>query len=210
MFFTDGQPNCGRYSTQQSIVENLKIYKEEANFQYPIHTYAFGQYTNCTSDLLYQIADMFDGMFGYIQDAKTVGTIFINGIAYTLCTAANSFLLQVSIDDKVITPCHHWNEGSFGSIKLPSLRYGQSTDILFNLKGLLKADSKVRVTYSAQHKGKLNFPMEKELHLEKCQVSENEDHQMRFETVKLFKKILNDFKPLGVEGLHKDTKLFVE
>jgi hypothetical protein len=37
-------------------------------------------------------------MFGYIQDAKTLGTIFINGIAYTLCTAVSSFILDVELD----------------------------------------------------------------------------------------------------------------
>lgn len=73
-------------------------------FRYPIHTFAFGQYNACTSDLMYQISDIFCGMFGYIQDAKTVGTIFINGIAYTLCTAVNSMNMYVILDDQLIKP----------------------------------------------------------------------------------------------------------
>lgn len=43
-------------------------------------------------------------MFGYIQDAKTLGTIFINGIAYILCTAATQFHLIVELDGKIIMP----------------------------------------------------------------------------------------------------------
>jgi len=37
-------------------------------------------------------------MFGYIQDAKTVGTIFINGIAYTMCNAKTSITVNVKVD----------------------------------------------------------------------------------------------------------------
>jgi hypothetical protein len=45
-------------------------------------------------------------MFGYIQDAKTLGTIFINGIAYILCSAATKLLLNVKLDGKIIEPYH--------------------------------------------------------------------------------------------------------
>lgn len=97
MFFTDGQPNCGIQSTKD-IISSIEKYKKDQKFRYPIHTYAFGQYTACTSDLMLQVANSFDGMFGYIQDAKTLGTIFINGIAYTICNAACSVKMQVELD----------------------------------------------------------------------------------------------------------------
>lgn len=130
-----------------------------------MHTFAFGQYTNCTSDLMYQIANIFDGMFGYIQDAKTVGTIFINGIAYTLCTAVNSMLMYVELDGEIIKPTINWAEDD-GKIKLPGLRYGQSADILFDLKKhKIKKDSKLKVVYSASYKGRQEFPVTKELKL---------------------------------------------
>lgn len=104
MFFTDGQPNCGKYSTASGIITGLETEKANMKFKYPIHTYAFGQYTACTSSLLLSIANNFDGMFGYIQDAKTLGTIFINGLAYTLTNAATSVYLMVSLDGKNILP----------------------------------------------------------------------------------------------------------
>lgn len=66
MFFTDGQPNCGKYSTSKLIIDNLRLEKARMGFKYPIHTFAFGQYTACTSDLLLAISNDFDGMFGYI------------------------------------------------------------------------------------------------------------------------------------------------
>lgn len=93
LFFTDGQPNSGKFSDPKGIVENIEKLKVQNKFRYPLHTFAFGQYTACTSSLMFDIAKVFDGMFGYIQDAKTLGTIFINGIAYTLCNAATSVLL---------------------------------------------------------------------------------------------------------------------
>jgi hypothetical protein len=94
MFFTDGSANRGRFQSSEAIVKSL-VHK---NFYYPIHTFAFGQYKSCVSKLLLQISKNFNGMFGYIQDAKTVGTIFISGIAYTLCTAISAIRLQVTFN----------------------------------------------------------------------------------------------------------------
>lgn len=34
-------------------------------------------------------------MIGYIQDARTVGTVFINAIGYTLATAVNKVQIQI-------------------------------------------------------------------------------------------------------------------
>lgn len=85
-------------------MQHIHEYKIKKQFYYPMHTFAFGQYTSCSSELMYKIAGVFDGMFGYIQDAKTVGTIFINGIAYTLVTAANTAMLKVLLNGKEIEP----------------------------------------------------------------------------------------------------------
>ena len=104
LFFTDGQPNCGKYTTANDIVKNLNLYAYEKKFMYPIHTFAFGQYTACTSSMLLPISESFNGMFGYIQDAKTLGTIFINGIAYTLCNAVTSFLAQIELNGEILKP----------------------------------------------------------------------------------------------------------
>ena len=53
MFFTDGQPNSGKETVTPLMIKGFNEYKTQKNFQFPIHTYAFGQYTNCTSDLLF-------------------------------------------------------------------------------------------------------------------------------------------------------------
>ena len=81
-------------------------------------------------------------MFGYIQDAKTLGTIFINGIAYALTNAASSVLLTVNLDGKELLPTSQ-NLIQADHIKLPGLRYGQTADLLFNVKGILKGDKKL-------------------------------------------------------------------
>lgn len=198
MFFTDGQPNSGRFIAKDQIVTNIVQYAVEKNFQYPIHTYAFGQYTSCTSDLMFQVASSFNGMFGYIQDAKTLGTIFTNGIAYTLCSAAKSVVMKVEMDGKCLVPNHE-----FLSIKMPQdeeaielsgLRYGQSADLLFDMKDTLKKDSKLKITVASIHKGKLECPVVREVQIQKCQMSENLDHKLRFDTIRLFKKIIAEFK----------------
>lgn len=79
-------------------------------------------------------------MFGYIQDAKTVGTIFINGIAYTLTSASTHVLMSLNIDGqelKPIYPCAFEED----KILLPGLRFGQTCDLLFDVKGKWKEDS---------------------------------------------------------------------
>ena len=76
-------------------------------------------------------------MFGYIQDAKTVGTIFITGIAYTLCTAVSAIKISVKNNGIPLKPIYDLDEHYSGRIEIPGLRYGQSGDILFNMKGMV-------------------------------------------------------------------------
>lgn len=65
MFFTDGKPNRGNYSGKNQN-EYITAYAKQKKFNYPIHTYAFGQYKSCSSELMYNVAKSFNGMFGYI------------------------------------------------------------------------------------------------------------------------------------------------
>lgn len=117
--------------------------------------------------MLYQVANAFNGMFGYIQDAKTVGTIFINGIANTLTTASQKALLDVELDGEALSPCHEWVADREG-IQLPGLRYGQAIDTLYDVKDRLTKESKLQVTVSAVNKGKLEFPVSHEVEIQKC------------------------------------------
>jgi hypothetical protein len=92
-------------------------------------------------------------MFGYIQDAKTVGTIFINGIAYTLCSASTHVLMKVEMDGKQIAPMYPYDTEN-GNILLPGLRFGQSCDLLFDVKDIYTETSDLKVTVSNMYKGK--------------------------------------------------------
>ena len=97
-------------------------------------------------------------MFGYIQDAKTLGTIFINGIAYTLCTAVSSFQAQIELNGEIIKPNFKFGVKD-GVLTYPGLRYGQSCDIIFNIKDKkVKDDTKLKVTIACVHKGQLLCP----------------------------------------------------
>ena len=42
LFFTDGQPNEGKYIKTNDIIKGLKEYKKKKKFNFPIHSYAFG------------------------------------------------------------------------------------------------------------------------------------------------------------------------
>jgi len=89
--------------------------------------------------LLYKISENFDGMFGYIQDAKQMGTIFTNGIANTLCNASGHIELQMN---------------NFNGVQIPisGLRYGQSSDILLD-KVLVKPGQILDVNVTMMRKG---------------------------------------------------------
>ena len=93
---------------------------------------------------------------------------------------------------------------------LPGLRYGQSCDILFDVRMIIKPNSKLSIAMSTVHKGALQFPLVKDLEIKKCHVNENLDHVLRFKTIDLFMKILAEFKKDGVDGLKQETIKFVE
>jgi hypothetical protein len=80
LFFTDGQSNVQ--------LQPLREMKESKNFNCPIHTFGFGQYTSLNSSVLYDIAKIFSGYNAYIPDPTNLGTTFVNGIANILTTAA--------------------------------------------------------------------------------------------------------------------------
>lgn len=148
IFFTDGQPTEGL--SDQSLIDALKAHKKEVGFSYPVHTMCFGQYTNCSSDLLLKISEEFDGMIGYIQDARTVGTVFINAIGYTLATAVNSLQIDLSMNSQQLVPKFDDSGYKSGPIRIPGLRYGQSCDMIFGQVGKQEKieNLKVQISYS--------------------------------------------------------------
>lgn len=63
-------------------------------------------------------------MMGYIQDARTVGTVFINAIGYTLAAAANSLQISLDLDNQPIVPKYDDTAAVTGQFRVPGLRFG--------------------------------------------------------------------------------------
>ena len=95
--------------------------------------------------MLYEIAKLYDGMFGYIPDAQNVGTTFVNGIANMLTTYATNVWLKLKWPEKTncqIKNIHcgdmplqiHKNKNGC-TIGVGSVRYGQGIDILVEWNG---------------------------------------------------------------------------
>jgi hypothetical protein len=98
-----------------------------------LHTFGFGYSLN--SQLLRLISKEGDGVFAFIPDAGMVGTIFINAIANirTVYAVKSRLVLPAIVDSSLIVGDYRVEtdpDAQTTTIHLPSLRYGQSTDIL--------------------------------------------------------------------------------
>ena len=60
------------------------------------------------------------------------------------------------------------------------------------------------------YKGKQKTKIFKLVPIQPCTFHEINDHILRFKTIELFCKILNEFKSNGVEGLQKEAQTFVD
>jgi hypothetical protein len=81
-------------------MQPLQDLKNKHNFNCPIHTFGFGQYTSLNSKVLYDIAKIFSGYNSYIPDPTNLGTTFVNGIANLLTTAAIGVKLDLGASIK--------------------------------------------------------------------------------------------------------------
>lgn len=82
---TDGESNV---NPPRGIIPTLKSYVESNPISYTLNT--FGYSYSVDSNLLYQIANMFGGIYGFIPDGTMVGTIFINAISNLLASTSSS------------------------------------------------------------------------------------------------------------------------
>ncbi|OUM62954.1 hypothetical protein PIROE2DRAFT_20731 [Piromyces sp. E2] len=81
MVFTDGE-TCD--DTEKGIYETLKDTMENSKDKYTISTFSFGN--DVGPELLINIANLGNGIYGYCSDGTMVGTIFINYMANLLST----------------------------------------------------------------------------------------------------------------------------
>lgn len=91
---TDGVPNM---NPPRPITETLETYlkKKCAGRRPQVHTFGYGY--SLQSDVLYELAKVANGCFGFIPDSSMVGTVFINSLSSTL-VGADPSMSNATID----------------------------------------------------------------------------------------------------------------
>ncbi|CAE6459883.1 unnamed protein product [Rhizoctonia solani] len=137
---TDGQPNI---EPPRGHIPMLKSYLDALPPDAPkftISTFGFGY--NLDSRLLDEIADLGQGMYGFIPDSGMVGTVFVHALANLMSTWATGCTLDVEVvmkdpnaEAKVqvlgALPVTHSSWGA--SIRVGDIQYGQSKDVVLQL-----------------------------------------------------------------------------
>ncbi|CAE6400616.1 unnamed protein product [Rhizoctonia solani] len=137
---TDGQPNI---DPPRGHIPMLKSYLDALPSDAPnftISTFGFGY--NLDSRLLDEIANVGQGMYGFIPDSGMVGTVFVHALANLLSTWATGCVLDIEVvtkdpnaDAKVkVLGAFPVTYSSWGAnIRLGDLQYGQSRDVVILL-----------------------------------------------------------------------------
>ncbi|CAJ1354166.1 unnamed protein product, partial [Effrenium voratum] len=139
MLLTDGETE-----DSEQLMSYLKESKERFGGSLPgtVSTFGFGY--EIDSPLLVRLAGFCDGTYAFIPDAGFVGTIFVNSISNLLATCCLDARLKVEPSTGV-QQVLGGHELALGSVRLGSLQYGQSKDVL------LKIDSEASVTATLEY-----------------------------------------------------------
>jgi len=139
LLLTDGES-----SDRESILPNLQQYiTEKGRLRGTINTFGFGY--SLDSRLLVDLATTGSGSYSFIPDAGFVGTVFVNTLSNLLVTMAHEVCLdlQPSLDSAAeIAITEDWIPGGLPiakkdgciTVKLGTLQYGQSRDIIVPMK----------------------------------------------------------------------------
>jgi len=140
--FTDGQPD------NASIV--IPAMKKVLNGSSPpcvINTFGFGY--SLDSELLYQMAELGNGLFGFVPDCNLLGTTFVNCLSNTMATAMYKCYLRVNAENASNLKCIGYDVKD-GKIELGTVQYGQQRDILFSFDMLADKTPKFQVQLKSQ------------------------------------------------------------
>ena len=77
LLFTDGESNC---DPPRGIIPTLKEHLQAHDVNISISTFGFGYQIN--SNLLFELSNIKQGIFGFIPDSTMIGTVFINSLAH--------------------------------------------------------------------------------------------------------------------------------
>jgi len=95
MVFTDGMSNV---NPTNGIINSLKDTLNETDDKFTISTFSYGN--DAKPELLIDIANLCDGIYGYCPDATMVGTIFINYMANLLSTITPTVKVTLSNENE--------------------------------------------------------------------------------------------------------------
>ncbi len=95
LLFTDGESNA---DPPRGIVPTLKDYLQSNDVNISISTFGFGN--NINSNLLFELSNIKQGIFGFIPDSTMIGTVFINSLAHFM-TYTSSPIQIGELENKV-------------------------------------------------------------------------------------------------------------
>lgn len=129
MLLTDGVPNV---EPSGGHITALRAYRSNHDSKLPgtLNTFGFGK--DLDSKLLHELACEGEGMYAFIPDATFVGTAIVNCMTNTLVTMARHAELSLVCSASCSVKAAYGYPLS-DSIKLGTLQYGQSKDIVLHV-----------------------------------------------------------------------------
>jgi len=121
--FTDGQPDNAAV-----VVPAMNELLKGRSPPCVINTFGFGY--NLNSDLLYNMAEMGNGIFCYVPDCNFLGTTFVNCMSNTIVSTLYKTYLRVSSEDCKNFKCIG-TQLKDGKYEIGTVQYGQSRDLVF-------------------------------------------------------------------------------
>jgi len=212
LFFTDGCPNL---SPARGEREAFKKVKRTMCTKVPVHTFGFGTWRDVDSSLLFDIASIFNGFNGYIADATSLGTTFVNAISNVMTTAAVDVKFHLIGKESMLAVPHVGEypygveEGDDGetvlTVNLGTIRFGQTTDFVLEFPDkLVSSFPEYKVTYETG--GKI-FESQPKRTLQRGTTAV--DHMMRFKTIELLKKVIQEYR-MDLDGTRALVKKHID
>ena len=129
---TDGVPNVEPPRGHEGMLDK---YFKTHDMKCMINCYGFGY--SLKSDILSNISNMSGGDgFSYIPDASLLGNVFIHGISNFFTTAVTNPVLKINLKNNITFD----DSTTTKQINIGSLKYGQDTNLVFNLDLSSKTD----------------------------------------------------------------------
>jgi len=144
--FTDGMPNL---NPPRGVVDTLSMFLEDKNREFTINTFGFGY--ELDSRLLYNVANLQNGVFCYLPDSNLIGTTFVNCLCNTLSTSTNRCVLEIKGEEVKDLHCIGYPMKD-NKIEVGNVQYGQTRDFAIRYQKSKFGAPKFKVTM--KHEGK--------------------------------------------------------